>query len=479
MKRAIIYCLAASSIWAASECRPCHEKQVSDYARSPMGRSIGPAAAEPASFLHQPSKTQFAVLSRNGHPYQGIGRKGLFAEYPLAYRIGSGSHATGYLVKLGQWLFQSPISHYTRPNLWDVAPGYEAMTHPDFNRRVTDECLACHSSGPREALQPISCERCHGAATLHLQKPTRANIINPARLAIEARDLVCEKCHLTGEARIPHQPADSVFVYNRPRDDLRVVSHVEQLALSACARESQGKLWCGSCHQPHGEPINVSAQCRTCHTKALSPSHAKHTECVSCHMTKRKAADGGHTAFTDHRIRRTSAAFVNSAASGLRPWRPIPNANQRERDYGLAAIQIGERDGSSDLINDGYRRLANAFPHYPRDADVLASMGMVLFLKDQTKDALTLLREAVKHRPTDAALHEKLGILHQANGDLPQARNSLEASVRLDPGRESAYFRLADCQPTTEARRQILERLLKVFPQSLIAREALRDLTRR
>jgi hypothetical protein len=53
---------------------------------------------------------------------------------------------------------------------------------------------------------------------------------------------------------------------------------------------------------------------------------------------------------------------------------------------------------------------------------------------------------------------------------------SLEKAIQLDPGRESPYYFLAECQPNTEGRRQTLQRLLRVFPQSLIAREALRDL---
>ncbi len=471
MMRGVLTFIVVPSLWAASVCLPCHPKQTEAYFRSPMGNAIGSAKAMPqSSFTHSKSKTAFSVLGQGEAAVHKIERGGLSGEYAVSYRIGSGNHAEGFLVRMGEWLFQSPVAKYKRLDLWDVAPGYEAMTHPDFNRRVSGECLACHSSGSINNLQPISCEQCHGPSQAHLQKPGRNNIQNPARLGVQARDLVCEQCHLTGEARIRYAGGESVAVYDRPREDLRVVSHVEQLALSECARQSEGKLWCGSCHQPHGEKTDVDATCRSCHGRA---EHGDREQCVGCHMPKRDAVDGGHTAFTDHRIQRTPASPSAKTPPRLRLWREVADAALRERNLGLASIQIGERDGVPELINDGYRRLAAVFSRWPRDADVLSGLGMVLFLKDQKKDAVKLLEAAVQQRPGDAALHEKLALVRRADANVPGAIASLERSISLDPGRESAYFFLAECHGTAAGREQVLKRLLKVFPQSLIAREAL------
>ena len=200
MTQALLVFMAASSLWSASVCLPCHPKQTEAYFRSPMGNAIGAATAVPkAAFTHGKSKTSFAILGRDKEVVQQIERGGLSAEYRVVYRIGSGNHAEGFLVRVGEWLFQSPVAKYKRLDLWDVAPGYESMTHPDFNRRVSSECLACHSSGAIDDLQPISCEQCHGPAQEHLQRPARNNIQNPSRLSAEARDAVCEQCHLAGE----------------------------------------------------------------------------------------------------------------------------------------------------------------------------------------------------------------------------------------------------------------------------------------
>jgi len=33
------------------------------------------------------------------------------------------------MVRLGQYLFQSPVSYYTQTNRWDLTPGYETEPH--------------------------------------------------------------------------------------------------------------------------------------------------------------------------------------------------------------------------------------------------------------------------------------------------------------------------------------------------------------
>ena len=61
----------------------------------------------------------------------------------------------------------------------------------------------------------------------------------------------------------------SVYIHELPADptvrsSVKVVSHVEQLALSACARKSDGKLWCGTCHDPHRPPASTQLYRERC-----------------------------------------------------------------------------------------------------------------------------------------------------------------------------------------------------------------------
>jgi hypothetical protein len=328
-----------------------------------MALSLRRPANEPeGTFTSAASGTRFTIRSGSKGTWQRMERFGGMAEYQVAYVIGSGRHAAGYLIQVGDHLFQSPICYYTSRKAYDLAPGYERIPEPDFTRPVGEECVLCHSGRPQHVpgtpnqyKQPvfleeaISCERCHGAVEEHLRRPVPGSIVNPAKLAPAARDSICEQCHLTGiSQRIlnpgrdfddfhPGQRLEDVFtVYTRAgAQAFKVISHAEQLALSACARGSQGKLWCGTCHDPHPQAMPASqtynGHCQTCHQGKLAKSHPSDINCVSCHMTRRPAQDGGHTVFTDHRItRRREPDEPVSQPQDLRAWRDPDPALQAQ-----------------------------------------------------------------------------------------------------------------------------------------------------
>jgi tetratricopeptide (TPR) repeat protein len=142
----------------------------------------------------------------------------------------------------------------------------------------------------------------------------------------------------------------------------------------------------------------------------------------------------------------------------------------------LAYIATGERDGSDEQLNRGYRLLAPLFPQYPKDPEVLSALGMVLFLKDQFGDAAKLLEEAARVRPNYAPGYERLGVVWRAAGDKGKARAALERAIELDEAREAPYHLLADLSDSPDERRRILERYLRIMPGSIIAREALKGL---
>jgi hypothetical protein len=452
---------------AAAPCAACHHVEATSYERTPMGRSLQPVATGPrANFLRGP--TRYTVDATQ----HAAARDNRTAAHRALWQIGSGSHAAGFLVQIAGAWFQSPIAWYPKQQKWDVAPGYETLDHVDFNRRVTGDCLQCHSSPAPDGLAPIACERCHGAGDAHAARPSRANIVNPARLAGPERISVCEQCHLTGEARIPSPGApayrpgmrleDAVSTYVRSRDGLKVVSHVEQLADSPCAKFSP-QLWCGTCHNAHGDKIDVDAQCRACHA-TRSASHPRADEnCAGCHMPKQKAVDGLHTAFTDHRIARPGAPRP-ARDNQLRAWRPGPH---EERNAALALLAGGD---PAEML-EGFRRLSAVYPRYPRDPEVLAGLGFLLFLKDQHADAAKLLEAAIAARPGHAPYYQKLALARRAAGQKTAAVAALENAIRFDPLEETSYFLLAETAP--ERRVEALERLLKLNPRHLAARAAL------
>jgi Flp pilus assembly protein TadD len=451
---------------ADPRCLACHPKEVAGYARSAMAHSLSEGAALPSgAFEHTYSGTRFSIRSDTSGIIQAFERRGESGSERVAYIVGSGKHAFGFLIQIRGHLFQSPISYYSNARLWDMAPGYEEISNPDFSRPVTPECLLCHSGEPepiedtlntykptpfRE--QEISCDRCHGPAEPHLRNPGPGSIVNPARLNGAARDSVCEQCHLRGEVRIPNpgqtigdfrpgqtiEDVYTIYVANRAENgEIKVISHSEQLALSGCARHSGGKLWCGTCHNPHeSSPATAEffrSRCLSCHGATLESAHAApDRDCVGCHMPRLPARDGGHTAFTDHRIRRRPGDPVQSARIGLAAWRE-PDPAFRERNLALALVAAGLLHQSLADVSRGYSMLRSVEKQFPNDRDVLTSLGSVELRLRQPGEALRRFLMALSLRPNCASYEvNAAAALIQLRNDSEAIRH-LNRALELDP----------------------------------------------
>ncbi len=385
------------------------------------------------------------------------------SEYKVAYIIGSGKHAAGSLILVDGHLFQSPICYYTDRRAYDLAPGYERIPSPDFTRPVGVECVLCHSGGPLHvadtlnryapsvfAEEAISCARCHGPVEQHLRRPVAGSIVNPAKLPPAARDSVCEQCHLAGVTRIanpgkdfadfrPGQKLEEVFsVYVRDgARAFKVISHAEQLALSACARGSGGKLWCGTCHDPHAQTATASQaynkRCEACHQGKLAKSHTSAPNCVSCHMPRRPAQDGGHTVFTDHRItQRTEPEESMPQTEELRAWRD-PAPALEKRNLALAYLNAGIADRSPTQMVRAYRTLTEVQRSAPDDVAVLGGIGRTLLLGKNPTEALRAFSRVLELTPNSASAEEDVGVASLEAGQTDQAAAHLERAMTLDP----------------------------------------------
>lgn len=442
-----------------------------------MARSLSTAVGQPdGAFEHSFSHTRFTVRNEDGLLIQRWERDGQAASIAFQYKIGSGEHASGYIAVVGNHLFQSPLSYYTSRHQWDVAPGYEQDPTPDFTRPVTPECLACHAGASRPVpdtvntyLSPpfaatgITCERCHGDTRAHLKMPVPGSVINPAKLAAAARDSICEQCHLSGEVRIPDpgkripdfrpgETLEQVFtVYvarHKPDETVKVISQAEQLALSVCKRKSGDKLWCGTCHNPHELPVQPAAyfrqRCLTCHAANLNPAHAAQENCIGCHMPKRPARDGGHTAFTDHRISRVPNESTDAAATTdeLIAWRE-PDARLRDRNLGLALATLGMQNNNSAQMIQGLRLLDRIPVPMAHDADVLTALGTILLTAKEPAEAAKRFQEALSLRPRYAPYEVNLASALLNAGDRSEAIRHLEHALEMDPLLQKAVALLA------------------------------------
>jgi tetratricopeptide (TPR) repeat protein len=148
---------------------------------------------------------------------------------------------------------------------------------------------------------------------------------------------VCFQCHLgdtSATVRVQRHGRDAqdfrpgmrfteIFVpfrYTQPTvSSYSLVSQADRMILSRCYLESEGRLECLTCHNPHipvyGKPVGeFRDNCRTCHdleacaeTDAARAATEPPDNCVACHMRRAEANDRRYALFTDHWIRRDAA----------------------------------------------------------------------------------------------------------------------------------------------------------------------------
>ena len=452
----------------ASRCKVCHSAEVEGYARSAMAHALRQAGTEPSGTVAIPNGKITAYSSPNGS-WQRLEASGDVTNYHIDYVIGSGNHASGYLVDIAGHLFQSPLAFYKSRNAYDLAPGYEKTQDPDFTRPVAEGCVFCHAGSalhisgtdnqyrsPVFPAEAISCERCHGPTEKHLADPRAGTIVNPTKLEPGARDSICEQCHLMGVTRVlnpgrefrdfqPGQRLESTFTTyhdvlpaNVAPGTFKVISHVEQLALSTCARSSQGQLWCGTCHDPHNKPAQpveyYRSRCLTCHTGKFPAAHPDtESNCIGCHMPRRDAQDGGHTAFTDHRIQRRPQAQTGAAPSGdIAAWRE-PAPDLQKRNLGIAYVSAGLQRRSANSLVRGYQLLTEVQNEFPSDPEIFTSMGTALLIGKQSSEAEFAFERALQLRPESAVAETNVAAAHQQAGDIAGTMAHLERAVSLDP----------------------------------------------
>jgi predicted CXXCH cytochrome family protein len=216
------------------------------------------------------------------------------------------------------------------PAQWDVTQRrwrpYEA------HGPTSEACDGCHSVNFDVRTRTVTewnvgCERCHGPGSAHVATPSRATIVNPARLdPVRAND-TCIQCHSEGAPLAA--PAGRAFSWpvgfqmgrdlrdfwqlNRPSLGRETTQHFAD----GTGRENrmQGNdyvqsvmyrrgVTCFTCHDPHGSgnrsELTKSARtlCLTCHGPASpngphAPTIEAHThhaagstgsECLNCHM---------------------------------------------------------------------------------------------------------------------------------------------------------------------------------------------------
>ncbi|MFN7803842.1 MAG: tetratricopeptide repeat protein [Planctomycetaceae bacterium] len=421
----------------------------------------------------------------------------------VQYVVGSGQRGRSYFIDRGGVMFLSPISWYSQQNRWDLSPGYPERNHLRFERPVSGRCLGCHAG--RVNVEPgendrflhpsvretaISCERCHGPGKAHVEYHRAAStpatpdpIVNPAQLSPSKREAVCNACHLQG--------LDEVRRYGRTDFDFRpgmdlgeiwsifvegtgvtatgetsAVSHVQQMQSSRCYLESQGKLGCISCHDPHrlapeeSRAAEFNAKCADCHTtRTCSLPEAERLaapaagSCISCHMPRLGSHDVPHTTQTDHRILRKPGQSGEDKASESPPQRDGESSETSEelqifdlaevpldrfahdRAVGITLAARAEQAQDKERAARAVKLLAPISAADPLDGAVADAYGIVLALTGEVNLAIETWKGALRANTRNEALLYSLGLAYFSAGEHAEAMQYFDRLVTVNPHR--------------------------------------------
>jgi len=521
--------LAASQFAPDSACAPCHAEISRSYQHVGMARAFfRPAKGRiieelGKEFVHAPSKQIFSMIWRDGRlifrRYQNDpdGKPINLLEQPVDFILGSGHHARVYVYRTPDGeLYQLPIAWYSQTRSWGMAPGYDRPDHDGVQRRVRHECMFCHNgypdvaeshdgfwrpqTFPKELPEGTGCQRCHGPGAAHARDPKVA-IINPMRLTTERRNDVCNQCHLLpavavqgarklGRDIYSFRPGDALSDYQlttdiAPKDRFEISQHAYRLQQSRCFRESRQQFGCLDCHDPHQRlpPDERAAHyqrvCLGCHEKA----HHATTDCVSCHMEKRRTEDVVHVVMTDHRIGlpADSAKLVASREEKEDPeiehvelyGSPLQGADAelyrllplmragRDRDpqfvarfeQALAAAKPRELEPLFDLANAQatlrqWTKLEATckaiLEREPSQPLALGWLGLAAGGLGRDDDAVAFLRRALAIAPERAGLHVQLALALHRKGKDDDAIAALERATALRPNLAAAWLTLGE-----------------------------------
>ncbi|HEY0161416.1 MAG TPA: tetratricopeptide repeat protein [Edaphobacter sp.] len=501
----------------------------------PSAQNVIEDFAKANTFVHKLSGLRYTMTQRDGKFYERRftldenGKETNVLEEQIDYVVGSGNQARTYLHRTSQGkLVELPVSWYSeKSGYWNMSPGFDRNDQPDMHGAIGPECLFCHNAYPNiedtgmteQSIFPekmpegIDCQRCHGPGAAHVKAVTsgkasleeiRSKIVNPAKLPRDRQMEVCMECHLeTSAAHIPAaviaygrdiysfrpgQPlGDYKTYFERPKDpkaDEFEVAHAGyQLRRSACFRNSQ--MTCLTCHNPHdiprGEPAKKQyiAVCEGCH-KGVSHKNVAMTagsDCLSCHMPKRRTEGSVHTILTDHYIQRfrplrdlLAPIQEPKLPENLTPVeiyypKPAPANAMTELAFAVARVRDEGIDGIGQLqgvlarqqpkwaepyvalgkayvqkgrLDDAVRSFETALQKKPDDRVALRELAAALMRQGQVDRAIERLQRVTTLYPKDDESFANLGNAYMQQGKLQEAKDALSHALALNPERAEA-----------------------------------------
>ncbi len=360
-------------------CEACHKSYFDTWKTSAHNKMIRPAVAS------GPNKTIVADFSKPNpdRPFELKDVKWVIGHRWKQRFIGVVNGQE--VVFPAQWSIQDKKwQHYTGKADWWYPQ------HPDWKTRSNFKlCAGCHSTGVDISSgtwteQNITCESCHGPGKLHAQKPTVANIVNPARLSTERSMEVCLACHQAGRPggdefawAVGYQPGKILANYWHGFEPVpgkqtsefwdNGTAHknrVQGNTFTHSVMHANG-IQCSNCHDSHGsrnlsmttKSASTNALCLTCHGpgKTVGPNftelsdHTHHSptstgsQCINCHMPKTGENSVGAES-RDHTFNFVSPAVSISAGKPNAEVKSKPNScnlchTDKTADWALTKVK--------------------------------------------------------------------------------------------------------------------------------------------
>jgi tetratricopeptide (TPR) repeat protein len=451
-------------------CGQCHRAIAESYRSVAMAQSFGRPSRDNVIedykarnvYEHKPSGFTYEMRQEDGRFLQrrsvrdSSGRPAHVFEREVTFIIGSGRHARSYIHRspTGE-MTMLPVTWYSQEKRWAMSPGFDRRSHSDFSRPITYVCVVCHAGTPAISASAIplelfpesmpsgiDCQRCHGPGARHVElaqrhdssfKEVRSSIVNPRRLPADRQMDICMQCHLeTTSAGAwntqiifgrgvysfrPGEPLSSYCVhFDQPpgtgHDDKFEIAHqAYRLRQARCFRESEGRLTCLTCHDPHQRPDHpqefFSAKCLGCHrTEDCGPTRRAAARggagpCVTCHMPQRRTEDVIHVTMTDHKIGKhpPPAILLAPRREQETPYRgpvvyyrpeEVPDPAQRDLYLGIANVMEGV-----NLVDGAALLKKAAIGARPRTLEPYLALGLASMALGHLQDALISLKKGV------------------------------------------------------------------------------------